>query len=90
MTEIEEDSPFTFPCDFPIKAMGLATDDFEALVVSIVRQHCQDLGENAVKTRPSKTGKYLAVTVTIVAQSKAQLDAIYLALNNHERVSMTL
>lgn len=79
-----------FPCEFPIKVMGLATDDFELFVVSTVRRYCADLKENAVKTRSSSGGKYLAVTVTFTAHSRAQLDALYSALSGHERVVMVL
>ena len=33
------DSLLEFPCQFPIKIMGLASHDFDALVVEIVRRH---------------------------------------------------
>lgn len=71
------ESPFRFPCEFPIKAMGRSRADLDALVVEIVRRHAPDLGEGAVTTRPSAKGTYLAVTVTIRAESREQLDAIY-------------
>ena len=79
-----------FPSPFTIKAMGLATDDFDALVAAIVRQHVPDLGEGAVRCKPSAAGKYLSVTVTFQAESREQLDNIYLALTAHERVLMAL
>ncbi len=85
-----EETLLEFPCAFPIKAMGKAAPDFDQLVVAIVRQHCPDIHEGAVKTRPSKGGKWLSVTVTIEATSKQQLDAIYRALNAEERVVMVL
>jgi putative lipoic acid-binding regulatory protein len=84
----EEDSLMEFPCSFPIKAMGIATDDFDMLIVGIVRKHYPDVSEGAVKTRPSREGKYISVTVTIEAQSREQLDNIYLELTAHERVLM--
>ncbi len=86
----ETETLLEFPCQFPIKAMGKWQDDFDLLVVEIVRRHVPDLHENAVHTRPSKGDKWLAVTVTIEAQSKAQLDAIYQDLTDHERVVMAL
>lgn len=76
MTDKPE-SLLSFPCDFPIKAVGRAAGDFEALVAEIVRRHAPDLGENAIASRPSKGGKFTAVTVTVRAMSQAQLDAIY-------------
>ncbi|MEK7322399.1 MAG: DUF493 domain-containing protein [Pseudomonadota bacterium] len=83
-----EETLFNFPCEFPIKAMGLASEHFDALVVSIVRRHAGDIAEGAVTTRASSGGKYLAVTVTIQASSRAQLDAIYHDLVAAEQVLM--
>ncbi len=85
-----DQSPLQFPCSFPIKVMGLASETFDALVVGIVRRHAPDLGEAAVTVRPSAGGKYLAVTVTIVATSRAQLDAIYHDLVASEQVLVAL
>jgi len=85
-----DESPLQFPCAFPIKAMGKADQGFDALVVSIVRRHAPDLGEGAVASRASSGGKYLAVTVTVQARSRMQLDAIYRDLTACEQVLMTL
>lgn len=85
-----DDSALQFPCSFPIKAMGRAQDGFDALVVSIVRRHAPDIGEGAVAARASSGGKYLAVTVTVQARSRAQLDAIYRDLVECEQVLYAL
>src|SRR5262245_11896448 len=84
------ESPLTFPCEFPIKAMGRADDDFDSLVVSVVRRHSPDIREGAVHTRLSREGKYMSVTVTIVAESRRQLDDIYRDLTAEDRVLMAL
>ena len=78
------------PCPFPIKAMGTAEAGFEELVVQIVRRHAPDLGEGAVRQRPSTNGKYVSITVTVTARSQAQLDAIYRDLSACEQVLMAL
>ncbi len=41
----EEETLFEFPCQFSVKAMGLAAPDFDALVLSIVRQQVPNIGE---------------------------------------------
>ncbi|HEC16516.1 MAG TPA: DUF493 domain-containing protein [Sedimenticola sp.] len=87
---MSDETLLEFPCEFSIKAMGLAVPDFDLLVVEIVRRHAPDIREGSVTTRPSKNGKYLAVTVTIEATSKDQLDAIYQDLTDHEKVLMSL
>jgi len=82
----EEESPLKFPCDFPIKAMGKADCNLDNIVFEIVRRHAPDIGEGAIKTRDSKQGAYIAVTVLIRATSRAQLDAIYYDLTDCEQV----
>jgi len=79
-----------FPCEWPVKAFGPGTDEFELAVVAIVRRHAPELGENALSTRASRAGKYNAVTVTIRAHSRAQLEAIYTDLRAHPDVVMVL
>ncbi len=84
------DTLLKFPCTFPIKAMGRSEAGFDDLVVEIVRRHAPDLREGAVRTRASRRGKWVSVTVTIQATSKGQLDAIYQALTDNEKIVMCL
>lgn len=86
----EEETAFEFPCQFPIKAIGRNSVEFEATVIAIVKKHANNLTENAVKVRPSKGDTFIGVTVTIEAQSKKQLDAIYQDLNDCPEVRMVL
>jgi putative lipoic acid-binding regulatory protein len=90
MTDAPSESPLQFPCEFPIKAFGPGSDDFDAKVTAIVRRHAPDLAEAAVASRASKGGKYQAVTVTITARSQAQLDAIYRDLTADPAVLMAM
>ena len=84
------ESLLEFPCDFPLKVMGIAADDFDTLVVAIVRKHVNDLREGAIRSKQSRTGKYVSITVTIQAKSQGQLDDIYGELSRHERILMVL
>lgn len=86
----ERPTVLQFPCDFPLKVMGRAADDFDALVIEIVLRHVSTLREGAVQTRASREGRYLAVTVTVQAESQQQLDALYRELTAHARVLMVL
>ena len=82
----EDESPLKFPCEFPIKAMGKATPELEIAVLEIMHRHVPDLGEGAVRTRESRNGNYLSITVTIQARSREQLDAIYMELSSCEHI----
>ena len=90
MTSQTENSLLEFPCRFPIKAMGRQSDEFEALVCSIVARHAQLWPGDPVRATPSKAGNYISVTATVEAQSKAQLDAIYQDLVDCEAVIMAI
>ena len=79
-----------FPCQFPIKIVGMAGDAFETAVYEVLQSHVPNLAESAISTRQSKDGKYLAITVTILATSQEQLDNIYLALGKVQGVVMCL
>jgi uncharacterized protein len=90
MVSSEIESLLEFPCQFPIKAMGKSRDDFDAIVVGIIRRHVNDIREGAVSCRPSSSGTYTAVTVVIEATSREQLDAIYQGLTDSPDVLMAL
>lgn len=82
----EDAKGFEFPCDYAVKAMGLAEEGFDELVVGIVRRHCPDITEGAVSSRESSGGKYVSVTVNIKADSHDQLNRIYKDLSEHDKV----
>jgi len=85
-----EDTLLQFPCDFPIKIMGQASDEFRSLALGIVTRHFGPLAENQVEERPSSGGKYLSITCTVRAESKAQLDAVYVELTSCRQVLVAL
>lgn len=83
---MSEETLLEFPCQFPIKAMGKSGGNLEITVVEIISRHAPESRKHSVKTKPSKDGNYLSITVTIEATSKQQLDAIYQDLVDHPHV----
>ena len=79
-----------FPCEFPLKIVGLTRDDFAQSILEIVLRHAPDFDASAMGMRSSSKGKYLSLTCTIRATSKRQLDALYTELSRHDMVSMVL
>lgn len=79
-----------FPCEFVIKIFGHASNEFELQALTIIRHHIQDLAENAIKSRLSKDGKYLALTITMPIDTREQLDAIYQELSSDPMILMVL
>ncbi|WP_295427775.1 DUF493 domain-containing protein [uncultured Thiodictyon sp.] len=85
-----KEKPRYFPRRYAIKVMGRADADFQSVVLAIMRRYAPDLDETAISARVSSGGKWLAVTVTFVAQNRAQLNAIYRDLSAHEQVVWAL
>ena len=85
-----EPSALEFPCDFPIKMMGRDRDAFYEAARSVVEAHAGPLGEDAVRTASSRNGRFVSITVTIHAESREQLDAIYRAASAHEEILVAL
>jgi uncharacterized protein len=85
-----EETLFHFPTDFPVKIMGRATEEFRSLVLGIVTRHFGPLEAGRIEERPSSNGKYLSVTCTVYARSKAELDALYRELTSCSQVLVAL
>ncbi|MDX2417457.1 MAG: DUF493 domain-containing protein [Xanthomonadales bacterium] len=86
----QQETLLEFPCKFPVKAMGRNEDGFEVLVTKIILNHAEMFTGDTVTTNLSSSGKYLSVTVTIEAVSKAQLDLIYQDLTDCGQVLVAL
>jgi len=86
---MEHPEVFEFPCIFSLKAMGHNRDGFEDIVVEIVKQHAP---ESAINTSPklSSNGNFRSITVTFVAESRAQLDDIYKDMGENPEILMAL
>lgn len=85
-----EQSLIEYPSLFPIKVMGVNVDGYAEAVLEVARRFDPLLDEGRVETRLSSGNKYLALTVTVTATSREQLDALYRALSSHPMVKVVL
>lgn len=86
----DADELFQFPCDFPIKVMGRDSESFRTLTLAIVERHSGPLAASQITERMSREGRFLALTYTIRAESRAQLDSIYQDLTDSGIVLVAL
>lgn len=84
------ESLITYPSLFPIKVMGIQQDGLVEAIAAIAQEFDPDFDAARTELRASRTGKYLGVTITVMATSRAQLDALYLALTQHPLVKVVL
>ncbi|WP_341676619.1 DUF493 domain-containing protein [Niveibacterium sp. SC-1] len=79
-----------FPTDFPLKIMGEAQDGFAQAIAIVVCHHAPDFDPATMEMRASSNGKYLSLTCTVRATSRAQLDDLYRDLTSHPMVKVVL
>ena len=90
-TKMEKTNLIEFPCEFPIKIMGLNKPELITQVIALIAEKSSEFNaERDIVIKNSSKDKYLSITATIMAHSQEQLDSIYLALNAHELVKITL
>jgi len=86
----KEQSLIEYPCDFPIKVMGLQVPGFVEAIVHVARQFDGGFDEATLEKRPSSNARYLGLTLTVRATSREQLDELYRTLSTHPMVKVVL
>jgi putative lipoic acid-binding regulatory protein len=84
------DEILQFPCELPIKVFGRNDADFPDVAFEIVRAHVESLERCDVTQQASRQGRYISLTITIMAESRAQVDAVYEDLSASDSVLMVL
>ena len=85
-----ERSLIEYPCDFPIKVMGLDVEGFEREMVDVARQFDPGFDAVGLERRSSSGGRYLGLTLKVRAISREQLDELYRTLSTHSMVKVVL
>jgi putative lipoic acid-binding regulatory protein len=85
---VADESLLQFPCDLPIKVFGRNDRNFRDAVLAIVQAHYG--ASYRVAEQQSKQGSYLSFTITVRAESRAQVDAVYQDLSANQFILMAL
>jgi hypothetical protein len=85
-----EESLITYPSAFPIKVMGEHVPGYVEAIVSVALQFDPGFDPSTVEHRPSSSGKYLGLTITVTATSRTMLDELYRTLSTHPMVKVVL
>jgi putative lipoic acid-binding regulatory protein len=79
-----------FPCDYPIKVIGVNHHTLRETVIDIVRIHAPDLAEESVSLRDSRGGNYCSVRLSIRATGESQLRALHRALIKEPLIKLVI
>jgi len=77
-----------FPCDLPIMVFGRNAPEFRDAVVTIVESHYGSA--YSLAEQESKQGSYVSFTITVRAETRTQIDAVYKDLVANELILMAL
>lgn len=83
------ESLLIFPTRFPLKIMVKSIVGIEDMVLELVQVHAPDASQKDLRTRASREGRFLSVTITINATSQDQLDALYQSFTDHPDIIMS-
>lgn len=79
-----------FPCQYPIKVIGTAGDDFAEVICQVVEKHAPGVDTTTVEIKDSKNGRFLSLRVVITATGQEQLEALHRDLKATGRVHVVL
>lgn len=69
---------------------GRNDDAFRDAVVAIARACFPEFSDDNLSERLSRADRYLSITLTVWAEDRAQIDALYTQLSGHAEVLMVL
>tara|TARA_B100000749_G_scaffold100375_1_gene76546 strand:- start:59 stop:337 length:279 start_codon:yes stop_codon:yes gene_type:complete len=79
-----------FPCQYPIKVIGTAGDDFAEVICEVVERHAPGIDTTTIDVKDSKNGRFLSLRLVITATGQEQLEALHRDLKATGRVHMVL
>lgn len=79
-----------FPCAYPLKVIGHATEGFREFVIAVLERHTDRIYEETIDVRASSGGKFVSVRVTITATGEEQLSNIFTEFKASGRVQAVL
>jgi putative lipoic acid-binding regulatory protein len=78
--------PPIYPCVFPVKIVGECCEEFEANVLSVMKNYIEGLTPAQFGRRLSRGGKYLSLTINVFAKDREYIEKLYAELNAQEKV----
>ena len=85
-----EDAKIQFPCNYPIKVIGVTSPELLVSVTEILLRYDPTLTTDKTRERQSRKGNYTSITFQFYASGKQQLEAMFAELKNCNRVRVVL
>jgi putative lipoic acid-binding regulatory protein len=86
----EEPPKITYPCDYPIKVVGDVRANLHDEVFEVVAKHDPNITPAKVSQKTSRKGNFVSISFMLVAESEAQIHALFAELKEIESVRLVL
>lgn len=86
----DEKALFQFPCRYVLKITALAAKMSLEALLAILQPHIPAVSATDVTVKNSSQGNYVSFSVSFMAQSKEQLDALYRDLTTRKEIVFVL
>lgn len=86
----QEPPKITFPCDYSLKVVGDAAEDFSACVCQVIVRHAPDFDATKIQVIDSRNGRFQSVRVVIRATSERHIKELFEDLKATGRVHMVV
>jgi putative lipoic acid-binding regulatory protein len=81
---------FVFPGVFEITAMGPASAQLESEIPRLLFEAGLNVLHETISMRPSREGRFVSITISFRAQTRADYENAHKALRSHPEVKWTL
>ncbi|HAA44117.1 MAG: hypothetical protein XD36_1765 [Halomonas sp. 54_146] len=85
-----EPPKITFPCDYSLKIVGDAAEDFPACVCQVIVRHAADFDATTMQVVDSRNGRFQSVRVMIRATGEQHIKDLFEDLKATGRVHMVV
>ena len=79
-----------FPCDYPVKVLGLSVPEYEQTVLAIFERHAPGFDQTAISIKASRKGTFTSMTIVITATGQPQLERLHQELMDTGLVKMVI
>ncbi len=92
LKELEENAEplLVFPCEFPLKVVGINSPDFIEQILSVIKKYDPAVDLSKLKEKGSAKGNYLSLSITVNMPSQEVLDSLYRELVDHPLTKFVL
>lgn len=90
MKESDQETLLEFPCTFSVKAMGRKSEPVREVMEQVILKYVPADHVLNWKVNESGQGNFIAVTASITASDKGQLDYIYHGLTDAPEILVAL